>query len=138
MYFVAFEVPSARPLADWPELSRNTDICLCLKSEPLVKATIFTDLQAQMGSTICLWSLSYKAKDSGGQVTFIGYLILDYLRSFLFGEVKGLCPPGRPRSNFSDVAVRDCQNCRTGKPYRNAQDDCFGETRLVLYILSSS
>ncbi len=26
----------------------------------------------------------------------------------LFGEVKTLCPPGRPRSNFNDVALRDC------------------------------
>ncbi len=40
----------------------------------------------------------------------------------LFGEVKGLRPPGRPRSSFNDVALRDCQNCRIGRPYRDAQD----------------
>ena len=33
-----------------------------------------------------------------------------------------LCPPGRHRSSFNDVALRDCQNCRTGGPYRYAQE----------------
>ena len=40
----------------------------------------------------------------------------------LFGEVKGLRPPGRPRSSFNDVTLRDCQNCRISRPYRDAQD----------------
>ena len=26
-------------------------------------------------------------------------------KKLLFGEVKGLCPPGRPRSSFNDVAL---------------------------------
>jgi hypothetical protein len=30
--------------------------------------------------------------------------------------------PGRPRSSFNDVALRDCQNCRISRPYRDAQD----------------
>ena len=38
-------------------------------------------------------------------------------KKLLFGEVKGLCPPGRPTSCFNDVAMRDCQNCRIGRPY---------------------
>jgi len=42
-------------------------------------------------------------------------------KKFLFGEVKGLRPPGRPRSSFNDVALRDCQNCRISRPY-DAQD----------------
>ncbi len=28
-------------------------------------------------------------------------------KKLLFGEVKGLCPPGRPGSSFNDVALRD-------------------------------
>jgi len=36
--------------------------------------------------------------------------------------VKGLRPPGRPRSSFNDVALRDCQNCCISRPYRDAQD----------------
>ncbi len=39
----------------------------------------------------------------------------------LFGEVKGRRPPGRPRSSFNDVALRDSQNCRISRPYRDAQ-----------------
>ena len=29
----------------------------------------------------------------------------------LFGQIKGLRPPGRPRSSFNDVALHDCQTC---------------------------
>ncbi len=43
-------------------------------------------------------------------------------KKLLFGEVKGLRPPGRPRSSLNDVAIRDCQNCRISRPYRDAQD----------------
>jgi len=43
-------------------------------------------------------------------------------KKLLFGEVKGLRPPGRPRSSFNDVALCDCQNCRISRPYRDAQD----------------
>ena len=43
-------------------------------------------------------------------------------KKLLFGEVKGLRPPGRSRSSFNDDALRDCQNCQIGRPYRDAQD----------------
>ena len=46
-------------------------------------------------------------------------------KKLLFGEVKGLRPPDRPRSSFNDVhnvALRDCKNCGTSRPYRDAQD----------------
>jgi len=43
-------------------------------------------------------------------------------KKLLFGEVKGLRPPGRPRSSFNDVALRDCQNYLISRPYRDAQD----------------
>ena len=39
-------------------------------------------------------------------------------KKLLFGEVKGLCPPGRPRCSFNDVTLLDCQNCRISRPYR--------------------
>ena len=29
---------------------------------------------------------------------------------------------GRPRSSFNDDALHDCQTCRIGRPYRDAQD----------------
>ena len=29
-------------------------------------------------------------------------------KKLLFGEVKGLCPPGRPKSSVIDVALHDC------------------------------
>ena len=55
--------------------------------------------------------------------SFIHSLNHDRLpKKLLFGEVKGLRPPGRPRSSFNDVALRDCQNCRISRPYRDAQD----------------
>ena len=40
----------------------------------------------------------------------------------MFGEVKGLRPPGRPNSSFNDVTLRDCRGCCVGRPYRDAQD----------------
>ena len=40
----------------------------------------------------------------------------------LLSYFKGPRPPGRPRSSFSDVALRGCQNCQIGRPYRDAQD----------------
>lgn len=40
----------------------------------------------------------------------------------LLGEVKGLRPPGRPRSNFNDVAVVNCQHFLGRRPYSDAQD----------------
>ncbi len=43
-------------------------------------------------------------------------------KKLLFGQVKGLRPPGRPRSSFNDVALHYCQTCGISKPYRDAQD----------------
>ena len=33
-------------------------------------------------------------------------------KKLFFGEVQGLRPPGRPRSSFNNVVLRDCQDCR--------------------------
>ena len=43
-------------------------------------------------------------------------------KAHMFGRVKGPRSPGRPRSSFNDVALRDCQHRRVGRPYRDAQD----------------
>ena len=50
-------------------------------------------------------------------------------KKLVFGEVKGLCPPGRPRSNCSNVALRDCQNCRISRAYRDAQHRMLGRDK---------
>ncbi len=50
-----------------------------------------------------------------------GCLKIVCLRKLLFGEVKGICSPGST-SSFNDVALRDCQNWRISRPYRDAQD----------------
>ena len=43
-------------------------------------------------------------------------------KKLLFGEVKGRCPVGCPRSSINAVAVRDCQLRRIPKPYKDAQN----------------
>ena len=48
--------------------------------------------------------------------------------------VKGLRPPSRPRSSFNDVALRDCQNCRISRPYRDAQDRLFWRDLSCTYL----
>ena len=52
---------------------------------------------------------------------YSGCLEIFCLRKLLFGEVKGLRSPG-PTSSFNNVALRDCQNWRISRPYRDAQD----------------
>ncbi len=60
-------------------------------------------------------------------------------KKLLFGQVKGLRPPGRPRSSFNDVALHDCQTHQIGRPYRDAQDrllwkdkTCPAHTELIM------
>jgi len=71
-------------------------------------------------------TLSVESQLQGKRLRWLGHVFRmpnDRLpKKRLFGEVKGLCPPGRPRSSFNDVALRDCQNCRISSPYRDAQD----------------
>jgi len=46
-------------------------------------------------------------------------------KKLLFGEVKGLCPPGCHmyiHELINDVSLRDCQKCCTSRPYRDTQD----------------
>ena len=42
-------------------------------------------------------------------------------KKLLFGEFKGLRPPGLSRSSFNDGALRDCQHCCISSPERDAQ-----------------
>ncbi len=57
-----------------------------------------------------------------------------------FGEIKGLCPPGRPRSStFNDVVVRVVETVKVvGQCLltRMHKTSCSGETRLVLHVPS--
>ncbi len=53
-------------------------------------------------------------------------------KKLLFGEVKGLCPPGCPRSSFNDVALRDGRNCHISRPYRDAQDRLLWRNKTCL------
>ena len=66
------------------------------------------------------------------------------LKRLLFDTIKGLCPPGRPRSNLNHVALRDCQICRyvivksvklVGLTEMH-KTERFGETTLVLPYLA--
>jgi len=71
-------------------------------------------------------TLSVESQLQGKRLRWLGHVFRmpnDRLpKKLLFGEVKGLRPPGRPTSSFNDVALRDCQNCRFSRPYRDAQD----------------
>ncbi len=41
-------------------------------------------------------------------------------KKLLFGQIKELRPPGRPKSSFNDVALHDCQTCRINRSCRIA------------------
>ena len=57
-------------------------------------------------------------------------------KKLLFGQVKDRCPPGCPRSNFNDVAVRDCQ-LRCIKPlYQQTLQGCSQQAALAGQDLS--
>ncbi len=61
-------------------------------------------------------TLSVESQLQGKRLGWLGHVFRmpnDRLpKKLLFGEVKGLRPPGRPTSSFNDVALRDCQNCQ--------------------------
>ena len=57
-------------------------------------------------------TLSVESQLQGKRLRWLGHVFRmpnDRLpKKLLFGEVKGLRPPGRPRSRFNDVALRHC------------------------------
>ncbi len=71
-------------------------------------------------------TFSVESQLQGKRIRWLGHVFRmpdDRLpKKLLSGEVKRLRPPGRPRSNFNDVALCDCQNCCFSRPYRDAQD----------------
>ena len=84
-------------------------------------------------------TLSVESQLQGKRLRWLGHVFRmpnDRMpKKVLFGKVKGPRPPGRPRSSFNDVALRDCQNCQIGRPRRDAQDrqlwrvkTCFART----------
>ena len=46
-------------------------------------------------------------------------------KKFLFGQVKGTRPSGRPKFSYNDVASSDCHECRITRPYKDAQNRLF-------------
>ncbi len=71
-------------------------------------------------------TLSVESQLQGKRPRWLGHVFrMPYDRlpkKLLLGENKGFRLPGRPRSSFNDVALRDCQNCYIGRPFRDAQD----------------
>ena len=69
-------------------------------------------------------TLSVESQLQGKRLRWLGHVFRmpnDRLpKKLLFGQVKGLRPPGRPRSSFNDVALHDCQTRRIGRAYRDA------------------
>ena len=60
--------------------------------------------------------------------------MIDCLRSLLFGQVKGRCLLGCPRSSFNDVAVRDCQLRRILHLTRMLRTDCCVSRTYVAHM----
>ena len=71
-------------------------------------------------------TLSVESQLQGKRLRWLGHVFRmpnDRLpKKLLFGQVKGLRPPGRPRSSFNAVALQDCQARGINRPYRDAQD----------------
>ncbi len=71
-------------------------------------------------------TLSVESQLQGKRLRWLGHTFRvpsDRLpKKLLFGQVKGLRPPGRPRSSFNGVALQDCQTRGINGPYRDAQD----------------
>ena len=59
-------------------------------------------------------------------------------KKLLFGEVKGLRPPGCPRSNLMRLRCMTVKTVELVDLIEMRKTDCFGETRLVPHIPSSS
>jgi len=67
-------------------------------------------------------TLSVESQLQGKRLRWLGHIFRmpnDRLpKKLLFGQVKELRPPDRPRSSFNDVALHNCQT----RPHRDAQD----------------
>ena len=87
--------------------------------------------------------MSVESQRQGKRLRWLGHVLRmpsDRLpKKLLFGQVKGLRPPGRPRSIVSMMLL-----CMVVKlielvdRIKMHKTDCFGETRLVSHVPSSS
>ncbi len=81
-------------------------------------------------------TLSLESQLQGKRLRWLGHVFRmpnDRLpKKLLFGQIKGLRPPGRPRSSFNDVALHDCQTCWISRPYRDAQDRLLWKDKTCL------
>ncbi len=104
------------------EVLLGNPVCLCLIQtiRPLLVINCRISFRDRCST------LSVESQLQGKSLRWLGHVFRmpndRLLEEYLFGEVKGACPPGCPRSSFNDVALRDCQNCQIGRPSRNAQD----------------
>ena len=90
-------------------------------------------------------TLSVESQLQGKRLRWLGHVFRmpsnRLPKKLLFGEVKGLRPPGRPRSSFNDVALLRCMIVNTVELVDRIEmrkTDCFGKTRLVPHVPSSS
>ena len=71
-------------------------------------------------------TLSLQSQLQGRRPRWLGHVFRmpdDRLpQTLLFGEIRGLRPPGRPGYCFNEVALRDCRSCRMSSPLRDAQN----------------
>jgi len=88
-------------------------ITLAVCTSPLPVVTVGTILSEHVHVT------KYVYIHSNQRLRRLGH-VARMPRKLLFGDFKGLCPPGRTRSRFNDVAGPDCQKCCVSKPYRDA------------------
>ena len=93
--------------------------------------------------TLNRWNtLSVESQLHGKRLRWLGHVFRmpnnRLPKKLLFGEGKELRPPGRPRSSFNDVALRDCQTVVLVGLTGMHKTGCSGETRLVLHVPGSS
>ncbi len=70
-------------------------------------------------------TLSVESQLHGKRLKWLGHVFRMPNRlpkNLLFGQVKGLRSPGRPRSSLNVVTLHDFQTHGISRPYRDAQD----------------
>ena len=117
------------PVARHRRVMRTTSITMLMMTLMMSAFLLGISLRDHVPNVVILNrcnTLSVESQLQGKRLRWLGHVFRmphDRLpKKLLFGEVKGLRPPGRPRPSFNDVALRDCQNCRISRPYRDAQD----------------
>ncbi len=86
----------------------------------------------------CTWSLSCKAKDSGGHVMFSGCPITECRRNFCLVESRGLAHLAALGLVLMMLHCVIVKSVKFIDPVEMRKTDSFGETRPVLHVPSSS